>query len=226
MTTPTTPTRTIDSSQRSQTFMDWAQLNMRWIGVGVAVVAVAGAGYWFYLKQQQIREENASKALLQAKQSESAGNAALARTDLQKLISRWPNTSAGVEATMLLATGLYEAGKYQDGINALEREAKEGAAGPSQSAIYSMVGDGYAQLKKMAEAAKAYSQAAAAATPNTQKTERAYQLAKAARAYASAGNAAEAKRIWSELAEGDVPAVAAEARVRVGELSAAERPRS
>lgn len=226
MTTPTTPTRTADSSSRSQTFLDWAQLNMRWISVGVGVVAVAAAGYWFYLKQQQNKEANAAKALMQAKQSQGAGNAALAQTDLQNVINRWGNTSAGVEAAMLLASDLYDAGKYQDGINVLEKESKVSAAGPSQTAIFSMIGDGYAQLKKLSEAAKAYAQAASSARPDAQKTERAYQLAKAARAYAGAGNTAEAKRIWTELANGNVPAVAAEARVRVGELEATSAGKS
>jgi len=229
MTTPTTPTTsttrpTASPSSRSQTFLDWAQINMRWISLGVVVVAVAAAGYWFYLKQQQNREVNASRALLQAKQSQGAGNAALAQTDFQNVISRWGNTSAGVEAAMLLAGDLYDAGKYQDGVNVLEKEAKVDAARPSLPSIYSMIGDGYSQLKKMPEAAKAYSQAADAAT--SQKAERAYQLAKAARAYDSAGNTAEAKRIWTELANGDVPAVAAEARVRVGELESSPTPRS
>lgn len=199
---------------------------MRWIGVGVVVVGIAAAGYWFYLKQQQNRETNASRALLQAKQSQGAGNAALAQTDFQNVISRWGNTSAGVEAAMLLAGELYETGKYQDGVNVLEKEAKLDAARPSLPSIYSMIGDGYSQLKKMPEAAKAYSQAADAASTGSQKAERAYQLAKAARAYDSAGNTAEAKRIWTDLANGDVPAVAAEARVRVGELESSSTPRS
>jgi len=45
-------------------------------------------------------------------------------------------------------------------------------------------------------------------------------LADAARAYRRAGNDAEAVRIWTGLAEDPLGALAAEARVRLGELTA------
>jgi len=44
--------------------------------------------------------------------------------------------------------------------------------------------------------------------------------ASAARSYAAAGKVAEAKAIWTDLAKDDTGPMAAEARVRLGELEA------
>ena len=90
---------------------------------------------------------------------------------------------------MLLAQIDFDAGKYQDGLTKLQKVAGVGAASQSQSTIESLEGDGYAQMGKMADAAKAYERAADA-TPYD--IEKAFQHAKAARAYQSAGDAAKA----------------------------------
>jgi len=51
--------------------------------------------------------------------------------------------------------------------------------------------------------------------------ERANQKARAARAYSTAGDTAKSRTIWAELASSSKnPSVAAEAKVRLGELSA------
>jgi hypothetical protein len=84
--------------------------------------------------------------------------------------------------------------------------------------LQSLIGDGYSQLSKFADAAKAYERAAAAAEYDT---ERAYYRAKAARSYTTAGNATDAKRLWSQLSTDEkAQSVAAEARVRLAELEA------
>ena len=77
---------------------------------------------------------------------------------------------------------------------------------------------GYAQMKKLAEAGKAYEDAAKA---TSFETERSFQLAKAARVYQAAGNTAKAKEIWTALLnDPKSQTMSAEARVRLGELSA------
>lgn len=215
-TTETATARAAVASDRVRDFMDWFQINSRYIGIGAAVVAVAAAGYWFYLRSQQIKTVNAERSLMQAEQSLQSGNAALATSDLQRVVTRYKGTSAGTEAAMLLAQTDYNAGKYQDGVKVLEEVS--GKAGGSEASLQSLIGDGYSQLGKTADAAKAYERAADAAEFDT---ERAYYRAKAARSYASAGNVNEAKRIWSQLATDEkAQAVAAEARVRLAELTA------
>ncbi len=215
-TTETATARAAVASDRGRDFMDWFQINSRYIGIGAAVVAVAAAGYWFYLRSQQIKTVNAERSLMQAEQSLQSGNAALATSDLQRVVTRYKGTSAGTEAAMLLAQTDYNAGKYQDGVKVLEEVS--GKTGGSEASLQSLIGDGYSQLGKTADAAKAYERAADAAEFDT---ERAYYRAKAARSYASAGNVNEAKRIWSQLATDEkAQAVAAEARVRLAELTA------
>jgi len=196
--------------------MDWLQLNWRWMGGAAAVVAVAAAGYWFYIRSQQIKTANAERSLMQAEQSLQSGNLALATSDLQRVVNRYKGTGAGTEAAMLLAQADYNAGKYQDGVKILHDVA--GKAGGSEAAVQSLIGDGQSQMGKSADAAKSYEKAAQAAEFDG---ERAYYRAKAARSYLAAGNAAEAKRIWTALSTDEKSqAVAAEARVRLAELEA------
>ncbi len=221
---PSTTTTTSDTAQarsavasdRGRDLMDWLQVNQRYVGTAAAVVAVAAAGYWFYIRSQQIKTINAERSLVQAEQSLQSGNTALATSDLQRVVTRYKGTTAGTEAAMLLAQTHYNNGKYQDGIKVLEDVS--GKAAGSEASLQSLIGDGYSQLGKAADAAKAYERAARAAEFDT---ERAYYRAKAARSYASAGNLNDAKRIWSQLATDEkAQAVAAEARVRLAELTA------
>jgi predicted negative regulator of RcsB-dependent stress response len=215
-TSDTATARAAVASERGRDFMDWFQINSRYIGIGAAVVAVAAAGYWFYLRSQQIKTVNAERSLMQAEQSLQSGNTALATSDLQRVVTRYKGTSAGTQAAMLLAQTDYNAGKYQDGVKVLEEVS--GKAGGSEASLQSLIGDGHSQLGKTADAAKAYERAADAAEFDT---ERAYYRAKAARSYASGGNVNDAKRIWSQLATDEkAQAVAAEARVRLAELTA------
>jgi len=203
-------------ADRAQTFIDWTRINAKALTVGAAIVVVAAAGYWFYARSKQIEATNAERALLQAKQSMSAGNLALAQSDLQKVYSRWESTAAGVEAAMLLAQLDYDGGKYQDGITRLQKVAGSSAASANESTIRSLEGDGYAQMGKFAEAGKAYEGAAGA---TSYENEKAFQTSKAARAYQTGGDTAKARAIWTALLnDPKAQSMASEARVRLGEL--------
>ena len=196
--------------------LEWLQLNARLLGAGAAVLAVAGAGYWFYIRSRQIRAVNAERSLFTAQQSLASGNTALAISDLQKVVSRYEGTGSGTEAALLLGTTYFNQGKFQDGINQLQKVA--GKAGGSDAAVYGLIGDGYSQLGKLTDAAKAYEQAGAAGRFDNEK---AYFRAKAARSWAAAGKVAEARKLWGDLAGNPkASAVAAEARVRLAELDA------
>ena len=207
------------AADRAQTLLDWTRVNSTALSIGAVVVLVAAGVYWFYSRSRQIQAENAAKALMNAKQSMSAGNIPLAQNDLQSVYSRYGSTPAGVEAAMLLAQLDYDAGKYQDGLTVLQKASGSSAAADVQATILSLEGDGYAQMKQMAKAGKAYEDAAAAA--GGMQTEHAFLAAKAARTYAEAGDTAKARDLWTRLAKDpNTQAVAAEARVRLGELTA------
>ena len=205
------------AAARGDSLIDWMQVNSRLLSIGAAIIVVAAVGYWFYLRSTQLKALNAERSLLTAQQSLGSGNAQLAQSDLQKVVARYSGTPAGVEAALLLAQLDYDAGKYQEGITVLQKAASEATEGTLPS-VYGLIGDGYSQMGKPADAAKHYVQAADAAAFDNEK---AYQRSKAARSYASAGNVQEAKKIWSALAtDPKAEAVAAEARVRLAELEA------
>src|SRR5689334_539780 len=204
------------SADRGLDLMEWFQVNSRVITAAAAVVAVAAAGYWFYTRSQQIKTVNAERSLMQAEQSLQSGNTALATSDLQRVVTRYKGTGAGTEAAMLLAQTNYNAGKYPEGIKVLQEVS--GKAGGNEAAVQALIGDGYSQMGKASEAAKAYEKAA---TATIYDNERAYYRAKAARSYSSGGNIAEARRIWTDLSTDEKSqSVAAEARVRLAELDA------
>ena len=204
------------SSDADFDLMDWIQVNSRWLGATAAVIAVAAAGYWFYIRSQQIKTVNAERSLSRAEQSLQSGNTALATSDLQRVVSRYKGTGAGTQAALLLAQADYSAGKYQDGIKVLQEVV--GKSGGSEAAVQTLIGDGYSQMGKSADGAKSYERAAESAEF---EGERAYNRAKAARSYASAGNTAEARKLWTLLStDSKSQATAAEARVRLAELDA------
>jgi predicted negative regulator of RcsB-dependent stress response len=205
-------------ADQAQTFIDWTRLNRTAIAIGGAVVVVSAAAFWFYATQKQIAARNAERQLLLAKQSVSANNTALAQSDLQKVVASYGSTPSGIEAAMLLAQLDYDQGKYQEGITVLRGAVGLGAAKRQRSTILSLIGDGDQQMKKPMDAAKVYLDAAAAAEFDS---ERGSQMAKAARAYEGAKDTESARKLWAELAEDPrFEAVAAEARVRLGELTA------
>lgn len=209
------PTSTSDKLQDA---LDWARNNSKlWIGA-TAVLVVAVVIYLFVGRLRLITNSNAERALNNAKQSLASGNLPLAQSDLDKVFSRYGSTPAGVESALLLAGLDYDAGKVQDGITLLEKASGSRAASSSQSMIHGLEGDGYAQLKKLPEAARQYETAAAS---TTFETEKATLLAKAARTYTQAGDTAKAHKMWADLATNpQTEVVAAEARVRLGELTA------
>lgn len=197
--------------------MQWLFHNRQWLTIAASVIVVGGGGWWVYNQSRITKEINASKALSLAKQSIGAQNSALAQSDLQKLVARYGGTGSGSEGAMLLAQLNYDQNKYQEGITVLENATKS-APQPMESEIRGLMGDGYLALKNPAAAAKEYEKAA---DLTDRDLERSNQRARAARAYATAGDSAKSRQIWNDLVSSTKnPAVAAEARVRIGELTA------
>lgn len=197
--------------------MEWVQANTRWIATGAAIVLLAGAGWWIYAQSRTRKEQNAAQQLFQAKQSMQAGNLVLAQSDLSKLVARYKGTSAGSEGSMILAQMNFDQAKFQEGINILEEAAKS-APQPLEVQMRALIGDGYLSMKNAGNAAKEYEKAADLAE---RSMERAGNRARAARAYMAAGDTAKARQIWADLsADAKNPSIAAEAKVRLGELTA------
>jgi predicted negative regulator of RcsB-dependent stress response len=197
--------------------IDWFRANSRWVAIGAVVVLGTGAVWWGYTASKVKKERNAATELFKAKQSMYAGNLVLAQSDLDRVVSRFGGTGAGAEGAMLLAQMHFDQAKYQEGIATLEKAA-DGAPDAVQVQLRSLIGDGYLSMKNAASAAKEYERAAELSAYGLEK---ATQRAKAARAYMAVGDTAKARDLWAQLAaDTKNPSVAAEAKVRLGELTA------
>lgn len=205
-----------DMDERAQNLLAWAEMHSRLLTViAVAIIVVAG-GYWFYTKSHEARARNAAAALQQAQLAVASGNLALAQSNLENIVDRYDATRSGKQARLILAEVRYDRGQFADGVSVLQPLTKEDDEGLRASA-YNLIGAGYEQQKKLDDAASAYRQAAEA-TPH--QIDRDQYLASAARALTEGGKLDEAKKLWSELASDPASSVAAEARVRLGEIEA------
>ena len=200
---------------RTESIFEWLHVNSRLVGIAIAVVAVAAAGGWLYERNQAGKELRAEQTLLQAEQSIGQGNIPLAQTDLQKLISTQGGTAGASQGAMLLAQSYYDKGEYQKGIDALE---KSGAARKEfEAQVEALIGDGYSQLGKYADAATHYKKAADA---TRFKNDREGYLADAARNFMAGKDTAQARQLWQDVLKNESGPFANEARVRLGELTA------
>lgn len=215
----TTPTFQDTAPQpKAESFLDWFRINSRLVSIGTVVVLAAAFGVWFYNRSVVLKNENADKKLLAAKQSVGSGNIPLAQTDLKKVADQYAGTSAGAEAGMLLAQLKLDQGDYPGAVATLKDLTARTPSGPYAASLRALLGDAYAQQGKPADAAAEYDRASQLTQmPN----ERALLLSKVGRAFAAAGNHDKARQAWEALAvQQDNAALAAEARIRLGELLA------
>jgi predicted negative regulator of RcsB-dependent stress response len=199
----------------AESAMEWARANTKAIGIAVGVVALAVV-LWFVAKQWRDSQADAADAALnRARQSYSQGNLPLAQTDLRSVMRRFGGSSAGSQATLLLAQVYYEQGKADSGLKVLN-DGK--AADTDRASFEALKGAGYEQQKQYAQAAERYKAASGLTEAKIAKDR---YMGDAARALTAAGNKAEAEKIWSALAKDAQSSYAGEARVRLGELMAA-----
>jgi predicted negative regulator of RcsB-dependent stress response len=197
-------------------FMGWFQANSRLTGIVSGVVAVAAASTWFVMRSAEIKRINAERGLSQAKQSLTAGNAALATTDLQRVATKYIGTPGGTQAAMLLAQLNYDQAKHVEGLKVLESYQSKSAAGPALPEVWTLVGDGQIAVGKGEDAVASYRKAVDATDKPGAK---AVLSAKLARALMATGKEAEARAIWERLStDPDAVFVRSEAQVRLGEM--------
>jgi tetratricopeptide (TPR) repeat protein len=214
MTNPSIPTKRLGADEES--FTEWFMLHKREVSWAIIALAIVVLSYWYYERSESLKAQRAETAYFQARQSAAAGNLPLAVSDLQKVATRYEGTRAGAQASMTLAQALYQQQKFKEGIAALKKaEAK--APADFRPSIHVLEADGYEELKDFVRAAEQYK---VAAQETRYPADKAQYQAYAARDYMAAGKTAEAKAIWTELAKDDTSPLAAEAKVRLGELLA------
>ena len=207
-----------------ESILDWFQQYSKqatWAGVGIVVLA---AGGWFYMRSRDLKAERAEKAYYTAVRSQAAGNLPLAESDLKKMIQRYDGTPAAAQARLQLAQIMYDQGKFQQGVDELKvAEDKTGSDEDYGAGTHLVMAAGLEQMKKFKEAGEQYEKAAKVARFDA---DRERFLSMAASAYLNGGDTAKAKQIWTDLGADSKGAVAGEARVRLGEISATPQPRS
>jgi len=215
MTTPNAqPSKRYGADEESIT--DWLMLHRREVTWAVLAVAIVVGGAWFYERSQSLKAQRAENAYFQARQSMAAGNLPLAVSDLQKVVTRYEGTQAGTQAGLSLAQALYDQKKYKEGIAALKK-AEGKAPEDFRASVHALEAAGYEELNDYLNTAEQYK---LAADVSRFPADKALYRGEAARSYAAAGKKAEAMAIWTELAKDETSPMAAEARIRLGELAA------
>ncbi len=215
MTTPNTPARKQYGADE-ESLTEWVMLHKREVTWAVVALAIVVGSFWFYERSQSIKAQRAETAYFQARQSGAAGNLPLAVSDLQKVVNRYEGTTAGTQAALTLAQTLYDQKRFKEGLAVLKKaEAKSPA--DFRPSIHVLEAAGYEELKDLTAAAEQYKLAAQVTRFPVDKAE--YQAA-AARDYTAAGKIEEARAIWTALAKDETGPIAAEARVRLGEIEA------
>ena len=217
MTTPRVPARRQPLGLEDDSMTDWFTLHKRELTWAVLALAILFGGLWFWRRSQSIKATRAEAAYFQARRSAAAGNLPLAVTELQKVANRYEGTRSGTQARLFVAQLLYQQKKYKEGVAELKKAESKAGAEDLLPSIYVLEATGHEELKDFIAAAERYKMASAATRFAAEKEQ---FLAAAARAYAAGGKTAEAKAIWTTLAADDAGTMAAEARVRLGELNA------
>ncbi|HET6681486.1 MAG TPA: tetratricopeptide repeat protein [Gemmatimonadaceae bacterium] len=199
---------------RAVASLTWARENLTAVIIGAVVVVAGIVGISVARRSAAIKETRAEQALFAAQQSFTAGNLPLAQSDLQKMLARYDGTRAADQASLLLAQIHYQAGQVDSGLVLL---GKMTSAGPEGAAVDALRAAGLETQNKLDDAAAAYQ--AAAQKAGAGSVADGYR-AEAARVLATAGKKDEALAIWRELANDEESFYAAEAHVRIGELTA------
>ena len=192
---------------------DWLQLNAKKVAVGVVVLAVAVGSIYAYQQMSASTAQRAERAYFAAQAGQGTPDGSEAALD--RVVGAYGGTPAATQAAMLLAQLRYNRGAYAEGVATLQRI--EGDGGEFDAAIDALIAAGLEGQGQFAPAAAKYQEAADAARFDI---DRDGFLADAARAHRQAGNASEAIRLWTQLADDPTGGLAAEARVRLGELTA------
>src|SRR4051812_375491 len=141
---------------------DWLQVNAKPVMLGLGGAVLLGLGIFGYRYLNASKLAEASSALYTAQGPMLEGKLPEAQAQLQRVATRYSGTSAGQQATVLLAQVLYEQKQYQAGITVLEK-ARGSASRENAASFESMTAAGYEGLKNFEKAAESYGRAADAA---------------------------------------------------------------
>ncbi len=184
--------------------------------VGVAVLIVA-LGVWFAITAGKRKEAFAAQALENARITAEQGNLPEAVAEFQKVATTYAGTSAAYSASIGVAQARLISGQTELAIASLLDFLKQNPPALYAAPANGLLGIGYENTGKFAEAAAAYRKAAELGTSDYLK---ASSLLDAGRAFRLAKNRDEALKCYREiLSKYAETAAKTEAEVRLSELT-------
>lgn len=198
----------------ADSLLDTVQLYRKQLTIGAIVVAALAGGGFLWQASNARKSAQAEKAFYDAI-SLYGQKDPKAADELNKVAVRYSGTAGGAQAALVLAQSKYDEGKFDDGLKVLDAISAPKAFA---SGIESLKAAGYEGKQQFDKAAEHYQAAVAKAALSGEKD---YLKGEAARALGSAGKKDDARKIWEELAAKVDSPMSGEAKVRLGELSAA-----
>ena len=197
-----------------ETLLETFQLYRKQISIGAIVLAAMAGGVFLWQASNARKVAQSERAFYDAISLYGKADPK-ASAELANVAARYSGTAGGLQAAMLLAQTHYDAGKYDEGLKVLDGA---GSAGAFASGVESLKAAGYEGKQQFDKAAEHYLAAVSKATLTGEKD---YLKAEAARALTVAGKKADAQKIWEELSSKIDSPMEGEAKVRLGELTAA-----
>ena len=210
-----TPVATADlSDDPIENISSWFSANQKPIIYGIAAIAIAAVSIFVYRSNDASNREKASRALYVAQAPLSQGKLSEAAAALEKVANRYGSTTAGQQASLLLAHVLFDQKKFDAGIASLKK-AQGSASADFAASFEGTIAAGYEAQSKFVDAAEHFGKAAALAKFPMEKGT---FFSSQGRALMSGGKLAEARTVWEELTKDESLPFAQEARVRLGEI--------
>src|SRR5262245_39676887 len=119
----------------AESLWEWIVANQRRVGtIAGAVVVIVGV-VLFWRESVSVKNQRADAAFQAAEGAFFGGNIPLARSDLEKLATRYPSTAGAIQGRLLLAQILFGEGKYDEGLKVLDQAASSGGSDKFASSI-------------------------------------------------------------------------------------------
>ena len=216
-TVETTATPHADGEHHSAIVV-WFEKNRKLVSYAALAVAVVAIGAWLFIETGRRKASAAADALEGARSAYDNGDLPAASSAFQQVAQAFSGTEAAYQAELGLNEVRLASGQTQLAVDELRKFIGTTPPAFYASGAYSLMAGALENLKKYDDAAKAYTQAADAASEDYRKVD---ALLGAARAFRLAGKdkeAADALRgIVSKFTK-ETPGVA-EAEVRLSELT-------
>ena len=173
----------------------WARAHSRWMTIGVVSLVVVLAVFAYMRNISVQREQRAARELVAVRSTMLSGNQQLAKSDLQKFVNNFGNTSSGDVARLMLGQTELQANEPKNATATLQPVAKDAGTPLGYSASL-MLAAAYEANKQPDEADRVYLRIADNARFDFQKRE---ALDRAARLRLERGNPQGAAQLYERI---------------------------